>query len=103
MFWRLLFQSFRRQKRSKLLAAAAVTLGVSVATAMITIATDVGDKINRELRSFGANIVVYPEEAALNINIGGVNVKPASVAQYLNESDLPKIKGIFWRHNILGF
>ena len=103
MFWRLLLQSFRRQKRSKLLAAAAITLGVSVATAMITIATDVGDKINRELRSFGANIVVYPEESALKVNIGGVSLKPAGSEEYLKESDLPRIKGIFWRHNILAF
>jgi len=70
---------------------------------MITIATDVGDKINRELRSFGANIVVYPEESALKVNIGGVSLKPASSEKYLKESDLPRIKGIFWRHNILAF
>ena len=33
----------------KLLAGAAITLGVTVATAMIAVATDIGDKINREL------------------------------------------------------
>src|SRR5579859_1570113 len=103
MFWRLLLQSFRRQKRSKLLAIAAVTLGVAVATAMITIATDVGDKINRELRSFGANIAVYPEASDLRVNVGDVSIKPQAAQLYLNESDLPKIKSIFWRHNILAF
>ena len=47
MFARLLYESFRRQKRRKLLAGIAITLGVAVATAMIAVATDIGDKINR--------------------------------------------------------
>ena len=47
MFFRLVYESFRRQKRRKLLAGIAIVLGVAVATAMIAIATDIGDKINR--------------------------------------------------------
>ena len=49
MFLRLLYESFRRQKRRKLLAGLAIMLGVGVATAMIAVATDIGDKISREL------------------------------------------------------
>ncbi len=103
MFLRLLYQSFLRQKRRKLLAGAAITLGVAVATAMIAVATDVGDKINRELRSYGANLVVYPQEDTLDVEIGGVDLKPASDGAFLQEKDLPALKGIFWRHNIVGF
>ena len=103
MFLRLLYQSFRRQQRRKLLAGIAVTLGVAVATAMLAVGVDVGDKINRELRSYGANIVVYPEDAALDVSIGDQQVKPASAGAHLKESDLPNIKGIFWGHNILAF
>jgi putative ABC transport system permease protein len=103
MFARLLYESFRRQRRRKLLAAIAITLGVSVATAMIAVATDIGDKINRELRSYGANIVVTPDEDTLDVEIGGVNLKPASDSAYLHESDLLKINGMFWQHNIVAF
>jgi putative ABC transport system permease protein len=103
MFLRLVFESFRRQKRRKLLAGVAITLGVAVATAMIAVATDIGDKMNRELRSYGANIVVYPDEDTLDVQVGGVDLKPVSQGAYLNEADLPKIKSTFWRHNILGF
>jgi putative ABC transport system permease protein len=103
MFLRLLYQSFRRQQRRKLLAGIAVMLGVAVATAMMAVGVSVGDKINRELRSYGANIVVYPEDAALDVRIGDQQVKPASSGAYLKESSLPKIKGIFWGHNILAF
>ncbi|MGB2603340.1 MAG: ABC transporter permease [Candidatus Sulfotelmatobacter sp.] len=103
MFARLVYESFRRQKRRKLLAGAAITLGVTVATAMIAVATDIGDKINRELRTIGANLLVTPQEDTLDVEIGGFNLKPPSDGAFLNESDLPKIKGTFWHNNITGF
>jgi putative ABC transport system permease protein len=103
MFARLVYESFRRQKRRKLLAGAAITLGVTVATAMIAVATDIGDKISRELRAIGANLVITPQEDTLDVEIGGVNLKPPSDGAYLNEADLPKIKGTFWHNNITGF
>jgi putative ABC transport system permease protein len=103
VFVRLVYESFRRQKRRKLLAGAAITLGVTVATAMIAVATDIGDKINRELRTIGANLLVTPQEDTLDVEIGGVNLKPPSDGAFLNEADLPKIKGTFWHNNITGF
>jgi len=103
MFVRLVYESFRRQKRRKVLAGAAITLGVTVATAMIGVATDIGDKINRELRTIGANLVVTPQEDSLDLEIGGVNLKPPTDGAFLDEADLPKIKGIFWHNNITGF
>jgi putative ABC transport system permease protein len=103
VFVRLVYESFRRQKRRKLLAGAAITLGVTVATAMIAVATDIGDKINRELRTIGANLLVTPQEDTLDVEIGGVNLKPPSDGAFLSEADLPKIKGTFWHNNITGF
>jgi putative ABC transport system permease protein len=103
MFVRLVYESFRRQKRRKILAGAAITLGVTVATAMIAVATDIGDKINHELRAIGANLVVTPQEDSLDVEIGGVNLKPPTDGAFLSEADLPKIKGIFWHNNIIGF
>ncbi|MFY9905731.1 MAG: ABC transporter permease [Terriglobales bacterium] len=103
MFPRLVYESFRHQARRKLLAGIAITLGVAVATAMIAVATDIGDKINRELRSYGANLVVTPQEDTLDVEVGGVNLKPPSDGAFLNEADLPKIRGTFWHNNIVGF
>src|ERR1700731_4611249 len=103
MFPRIVYESFRHQARRKLLAGIAITLGVAVATAMIAVATDIGDKINRELRRYGANLVVTPQEDTLDVEVGGVNLKPPSDGAFLNESDLPKIRGTFWHNNIVGF
>ena len=74
-----------------------------MANAKIEVATDIGDKINRELRTIGANILVTPQEDTLDVEIGGVNLKPPSDGAFLNEADLPKIKGTFWHNNITGF
>ena len=103
MFVRLVYESFRRQTRRKLLVAIAVTLGAAVSTAMIGIATGIGDKISRELRNYGANLIVTPDEDALDVQIGSVNLRPASGGAYLDEAALPQIKGIFWRNNIAAF
>src|SRR5205807_6811921 len=59
--------------------------------------------LNRELRTIGANLVVTPQEDSLDVEIGGVNLKPPSDGAFLNEADLHKIKGIFWHNNITGF
>jgi putative ABC transport system permease protein len=103
MFLRLLFESFRRQKRRKTMALLAIALGMSIATAMIAVGTDIGDKINQELRSLGANLVLTPMDDTLDVNIGGVNLKPANEGAFIPEQDLIKIKGIFWGHNIKGY
>jgi putative ABC transport system permease protein len=103
MFLRLLFESFRRQKRRKTVALLAIALGMSIATAMLAVGNDIGDRISQELRSLGANIVITPIEDTLDVNIGGVDLKPASEGAFIRESDIAKIKGIFWGHNIKGY
>jgi putative ABC transport system permease protein len=102
MFFRLLMESFRRQRRRKLLAGIAILLGTTAVTAMLALATTIGDRIHKELAVYGANIVVYPKADLLDVKVGGVDVKPASGGSYLKESDLAKLKAIFWGNNITG-
>jgi putative ABC transport system permease protein len=102
MFFRLLMESFRRQRRRKMLAGVAILLGTTAVTAMLALATTIGDRIHKELAVYGANIVMYPKADLLDVKVGGVDVKPASGGAYLKESDLAKLKGIFWGNNITG-
>jgi putative ABC transport system permease protein len=102
MFFRLLMESFRRQRRRKMLAGIAILLGTTAVTAMLALATTIGDRIHKELAVYGANIVVYPKADLLDVKVGDVDVKPASGGAYLKESDLEKLKGIFWANNITG-
>jgi putative ABC transport system permease protein len=103
MFARLVRESFVRNPSRKLLTAAALVVGMAVTTATLTIALEVGDRLAREFRSLGANLLVTPESDTLPVEIGGVDYRPVDEGAYLKEADLGKLKTIFWRHNILGF
>jgi len=103
MFARVVGQSFIRNPRRKLLTAAALAIGMAVATATLTIALEVGDRMSREFRSLGANLLVTPKSDTLPLEIGGVDYRPVDEGAYLKEADLGKLKTIFWRHNIIGF
>ena len=52
-------------------------MGSAVATAMLGAMLDVGDRVNRELRSLGANLLVTPKSASLPVDIGGIRYQPA--------------------------
>jgi putative ABC transport system permease protein len=103
MFLRLVFESFRRQKRRKSIALLAIALGMSIATAMIAVGTDVGDKINQELRTYSANLLLTPVEDTLDVNLGGVSLRPATEGAFISEASLVLMKKGFWSHNILGY
>ena len=103
MFLRILKDSFLRRRRRKILTVAALALGTAVTMATLSVALDIGDKVGRELRSFGANILVRPQADTLPLEIGGVDLRPLSEGSFLAEDDLPKLKRIFWRHHLLSF
>lgn len=103
MFARLVKESFIRNPRRKALTAAALIVGMAVATATLSVALEVGDRMAREFRSLGANLLVTPQSDSLPLQIGGVDYRPVNEGAYLNVSDLGKLKMIFWRNNILGF
>ncbi|HEX4544728.1 MAG TPA: ABC transporter permease [Candidatus Acidoferrum sp.] len=103
MFLRLVADSFGRRPRRKLLTGAALALGMAVATAALSVALDVGDRLAKEFRSLGANLLVTPQADSLPLEIGGVDYRPVNAGAYLPEADLPKLKTIFWHNNIVGF
>jgi len=103
VFLRLITDSFARQPRRKLLTTAALALGTAIATATLTVALDVGDRLAREFRSLGANLLVTPEADTLPLQIGGVDYRPVDSGIFLSEADLGKLKTIFWRNNVIGF
>ncbi|MDR0365990.1 MAG: FtsX-like permease family protein [Bifidobacteriaceae bacterium] len=102
MFWRMVVKALARGRSKRLMIAATTALGASVATAMLSVVFDVGDKVNQELKTYGANIEVRARGAAVLTELYDIEDAPvASVG--LAEADLPKIKTIFWAFNILDF
>jgi putative ABC transport system permease protein len=103
MLVRILLESFARRRRRKVLSASAVALGIAAAATVGTLSLDIGDKVSRELRSFGANLSVTPAADSLAITVGGVDYRPATAGAFLPEDELVKLKKIFWRNNIVAF
>jgi putative ABC transport system permease protein len=103
MFLRLIADNFARRPRRKLLTAAALSLGMAVATAALSVSLDVGDRLAKEFRSLGANLLVTPQADSLPLEIGGVDYRPVNEGAYLPEADLPRIKTVFWHNNIIAF
>ena len=87
MFPQLLLKAIQRRKLRIALAVLAVVMGASIASTLLTVSFDINDKMGRELKSYGANILL----------------QPSSEGAFINESELYKIKTIFWRHNIIGY
>lgn len=103
MFWRMVKGSLWHQNKKMLLIAFTVALGVSLATAMLNVLLGVGDKVNAELKSYGANINVQPKEASLINDLYAVSDTQAEAGAYLREDELPKVKTIFWSYNIVDY
>ena len=106
MFFKMIRGALTRQKGKLAMIAFTVGFGVSLATAMLTVMFDVGDKVNQELKTYGANLNVVPKGASLlgeKYDFGEGNAAPARAEQFLREDDLQKIKMIFWAYNIVDF
>ena len=65
MFFRMLKGALTRRGNRHAMIALTVALGACVATSMLSVMFNVGDKVNQELKSYGANIVVRPQGAAV--------------------------------------
>jgi len=116
MFFTMIKGALTRQKGKLLLIAFTVALGVSLATAMLNVMFDVGDKVNQELKTYGANLIVVPRGAALltelydwedasgqELETDSATPEAQGADKFIAESDLGKIKMIFWAYNIVDF
>lgn len=103
MFWHMIIKTLIRQKSKMFMIAFTVILGVSLSTAMMNVMLGVGDKVNRELKVYGANITVRHKDAALMSDLYGLNEGLGVNDKFLYEEDVLKLKSIFWGFNILDF
>ena len=103
MFIRMIRGAFARQWKKMLVIALTIMLGTSLATAMINVMLDVGDKVNQELKTYGANITVLPKSVSVMSDLYEMEGGGGDSGSYLLESELGNIKTIFWAFNIVDF
>ncbi len=102
MFVRMIAKAFLRQWKKMLMIAFTIALGSSLATAMLSVMMDVEDKMNQELKAYGANITVVPKSTSVISDLYDVGDENIS-GNYLKEDELGKIKTIFWAFNIVDY
>jgi putative ABC transport system permease protein len=102
MFLRMLAGALFRQKGKMAFIALTAALAASIASAMLGVSFDIGDKMNRELKTYGANIAVYPRGVSLLGDLYGLE-EGETGGRYLREEELGNIKTIFWAFNIVDF
>ncbi len=104
MLFRMIRGVLFHQKGKMLLIAITIALGASLATGMLNVVMDVEDKVNKELKNYGANITVKPKDASLLSDIYDVGEDGEALnAAYLREDELGRLKTIFWAFNIVDF
>lgn len=103
MFIRLLYKTFTKSLKDKLLIILTVAFGASLASFMLNSSLDIGDKMNQELKSYGANIQVEPKMDTIPIEMDGLKLNPLGEQGFLQEDDMYQLKKIFWANNILNF
>ena len=104
MLFRMIRGVLLHQKGKMLLIALTIALGASLATGMLNVVLGVEEKVNKELKNYGANIVVKPKDSSLlsdiyDVGEGGQELNTA----YLREDELGRLKTIFWAFNIVDF
>ncbi|OOF58784.1 ABC transporter permease [Rodentibacter myodis] len=102
MLARMLFQSWRFGIKRKLLAIITIFLAAGLVSALLAVSIDIGDKMAKELKSYGANILIEPASHTMLPDELNANATLAD-QDFIDEKELPNIKDIFWRNNIVGF
>ncbi|PVX40444.1 putative ABC transport system permease protein [Pasteurella langaaensis DSM 22999] len=102
MLARMLFQSWKHGIKRKLLAVITIFLASGLVSALLAVSIDIGDKMSKELKSYGANILIEPASSAILPEVSSINSSLAT-QDFIDEKELPNIKDIFWRNNIVGF
>lgn len=103
MLWRMLAQSWCRNIRRKSLAVFTVFLAATLISSLLAVSINIGDKMSRELKSYGANILIEPAQQMVLPALFGERNHSLVGQSFLSQSELSNIKDIFWRNNIIGF
>lgn len=95
MFARLIVRSILQRKRHIALALVAVVVGTALVAALFSVYSDVRLKMSRELRRYGANMVVLPPSGSLPIE--------PDEASRLREDHLGRISGVLSDRTVIGW
>ena len=92
MLARMVAKSLLNRRTRIAVAVAAILLGSSLVSALASISLDARGKAGKELRSYGANIVLAPRSAHLAVGIGGLDFGNVGEQRFIEEDDLDALR-----------
>ena len=84
----LIFRALAHRKGRTVLLLAVLAMASSLATALGVVSYSMGKRVAEEVRKYGANLVVIPKTARLDIGSGGLNFGSISEPAYLRQSQV---------------
>ncbi|BCS52111.1 ABC transporter permease [Geobacter sp. SVR] len=78
-------RALAHRKGRTILLLAVLTMASSLATALGIVSSSMGKRVAEEVRKYGANLVIVPEMARLNVGSGGLNFGEISEPEYLEQ------------------
>lgn len=101
MFFRIVRGVFLKHKAKVLIILAASTISALTITLLFTLLLGINDSMAKELRRYGANIVVYPKSNASTFKLGSLELAHLTGKEFIEERSLSALEGIFWANNLL--
>lgn len=96
-----MIHSIFRNKRHSLLIGVTTIIGITLSVSMLSTMLGIQEKINLELKSYGANIEVTPKTTEIISDLYGTKKHMKQRDSFINEKDIIKVKSMFWGFNIL--
>ncbi|HEY5513437.1 MAG TPA: ABC transporter permease [Geomonas sp.] len=84
----LVLKALAHRKGRTVLLLAVLAMASSLATALGIVSYSMGKRVAEEVRKYGANLVVLPESARLDVGSGGLNFGVISEPAYLKQRDV---------------
>ena len=84
----LVLRALSHRKGRTVLLLAVLAMASSLATALGIVSFSMGKRVAEEVRKYGANLVIIPESARLDVGSGGLNFGAISEPVYLNEQQV---------------
>jgi len=82
----LVLQALAHRRGRTLLLLAVLAMASSLATALGIVSLSMGRRVAEEVRKYGANLIVIPESARLDVGSGGLNFGVVAEPAYLKQS-----------------
>ncbi|MBI4320543.1 MAG: FtsX-like permease family protein [Chloroflexi bacterium] len=103
MFSRVLVRSIRNRPTRIAVAVVAVLLGAILVSALTSVSLDARGKAGKELRSYGANVLLLPRSESLQVGAGALDFGFVEDLSFIAEADLASLQSPEIASNLAGY